>query len=344
MIRLFANYSYAGYEELYLGKISDVEDFRYYLPMLMVKEDELNSKPDDEELKREVSRLQSYPAILRHGMNDEATLPSGSFTLVSKPGFKSIYRHLGSNYIFVISDIVGQDHDEMGGGKRRNPFTMLFVGDHEDCPLLNSLAFEAVNNDYQVRSVLGGLFSYDAKANGLRFSLGAIIEYLESLRDREIKGFNLSSDAPLIILSPGYSLKNTLESQELEGKSIGNVYDSEGKLVRGMPLSLLSLNNPQPSISDHDSLQGSVSVEDDSKEVIPEIEERKGTSDWKGKVKNDVQRIKKTYNGMTSDARKLFWGAILVSALIGMVTVSVTKCSHNTKSNDNNSVSRTLLK
>lgn len=332
MIRFFTNYSYGGYEELYLGKLSDIDEFRYYLPMLPVKEDELQNSPDDEKLKKEVARLRTYPAILRHGTTSEATLPTGSFTLVSKPGFKSMYRRLGCHYLFVVSDIVGGEHDEMGGGQRRNPFTMLFVGEKEDCALLNSLAFEMIENEKQVRKVLGGLFSYDADANGLRFSLREIIEYLDSIRDRHIEGINLEVDAPLIVLSPGFSLENTLASQELQRKRIGNVYNAGGKLVRGKPLFLSSSEITGPDDDDHAVAKPE------------EPSERETRSDWKDKVKSSAKKIKKTYHGMSPEARHLLWGSVLVSFLIGVLTISVSKCSHNSKASKNCTISQTLSK
>lgn len=332
MIRFFTNYSYGGYEELYLGKLSDIDEFRYYLPMLPVKEDELQNSPDDEKLKEEVARLRTYPAILRHGTTSEATLPTGSFTLVSKPGFKSMYRRLGRHYLFVVSDIVGGDHDEMGGGQRRNPFTMLFVGEKEDCALLNSLAFEIIENEKQVRKVLGGLFSYDAEANGLRFSLREIIEYLDSFRDRHIEGINLEVDAPLIVLSPGFSLENTLTSQELQWKRIGSVYDAGGKLLRGEPLFLSRREITGP---------------DDAGPAVTKPEkpsERERESNWKDKVQSRAKIIKKTYHGMSPEARHLLWSSVLVSFLIGALTISVSKCSNNTKAGKNNTTSQTLSK
>lgn len=344
MIRLFTNYSFAGYEELYLGQISDLDEFRYYLPMLPVKEEELKNRPNDEELKREVARLCSYPAIIRHGTTKDATLPAGSFTLISKPGFKSMYRHLGSHYLFVVSDIIGGDHDEMGSGQRRNPFTMLFVGEHEDCSLLNSLAFEVIRNEMQVRKVLGGLFSYDAEANGLRFSLKEIISYLDSINDRHIEGINLEVDAPLIVISPGYSLENTLTSQGLKGKRIGSVYDAEGKLLRGTPLTISRLKKTGDVVGKDDKQQDD--PEDGGPEVTgpkkPFVQEKE--PNWKDKVKTNAKTIKKTYNGMTPEARKLLWSAILISFLIGVVTTSVSRCSHNTKANQDSIISHTFTK
>lgn len=344
MIRFFTNYSYGGYEELYLGKLSDIDEFRYYLPMLPVKEDELQNSPDDEKLKKEVARLRTYPAILRHGTTSEATLPTGSFTLVSKPGFKSMYRRLGHHYLFVVSDIVGGDHDEMGGGQRRNPFTMLFVGEKEDCALLNSLAFEMIENEKQVRKVLGGLFSYDAEANGLRFSLREIIEYLDSIRDRHIEGINLEVDAPLIVLSPWFSLENTLTSQELQGKRIGSVYDAGGKLLRGKPLFLSSREITGPAKNNDEEQQDNP---DESGPALTEPEkpsEQETISDWKDKVKSSAKRIKRIYHGMSPEARHLLWGSVLVSFLIGILTISVSKCSHNTKTSKNSTISQTLSK
>lgn len=344
MIRLFTNYSFAGYEELYLGQISDLDEFRYYLPMLPVKEEELKNRPNDEELKREVARLGSYPAIIHHGATNEATLPAGSFTLISKPGFKSMYRHLGSHYLFVVSDIIGGDHDEMGGGQRRNPFTMLFVGEHEDRLLLNSLAFEMIKNEMQVRKILGGLFSYDAEANGLRFSLKEIISYLDSINDRHIEGINLEVDAPLIVLSPGYSLENTLTSQELKGKRIGSVYDADGRLLRGKPLTISYPKKSSAEVSEGDKQQDN--PEDGGPEVtaLPKASVQEREPDWKDKVKANAKTIKKTYHGMTPEARQLLWNAILISFLIGVVTTSVSRCSHDTKANQDNIISHTFTK
>lgn len=237
MIRFFTNYSYGGYEELYLGNFNDKEEYRYYLPLLPVKQAKLVENPSDEKLKAEVERLLSYPLIQKHGNSSEAMLPEGSFTLISNPGYKVIYRRLGNSYIVSVSDIVGNDHDEMGGGQRGNPFTMLFVGEQEDYPVLDAIVWQMLKNEEEMRMFLGGLFSYDATANGLRFSLKELIEKLNTLKDIKVYGVKYEKDVPFMILSKGFTLNYTLEIQKLQHASLGSIYNDGGVLVRGTRIS-----------------------------------------------------------------------------------------------------------
>lgn len=337
MIRYFTNYSYGGYEELYLGNLNDPVDNTYYLPLLSVKSAMLAEHPDDVKLREEVKRLSEYPRILKHGETPEATLPTGTFTLISNPGFKAIYRKLGCYWVFVISDVIGGDHDEMGGGNRENPFTMIFVGEKEDTVVFEALAWQILTQEADVRKVLGGLFAYDPVANGLRFSVKDLNQYLASLQQRRIIGFSRSVDIPFIFLDNGFSLKYTLELQNLKDETLGSVYNSTGALVSGAALRLA----PDDGIKENPDGTGEGKRESGKKE--DGAREGKNGNDAGGiglednaekssiivKARKTIKRMGHTYDGMSPDARKLLLGAILVSFLLGGITATLSGCGHH---------------
>ncbi len=233
MIRYFTNYSYGGYEELYLGNSEDKEEFRYHLPLLQSKKARLADDPTNKKLADDVERLSKYVLIQKNGVSPVGTLPEGSFTIISNPGYKTICRRLGNQFVVAISDVASEDHDEMGGGMRENPFTMLFVFDIDDTSQMDVFLFQLLEKEGEWRSFISSLFIYDPMANGLRFSLGALNDTIKALETVCVSGINHRADIPLIVLEKNYNLNYSLQVQKLEGKSIGTAYDAEGKLLKG---------------------------------------------------------------------------------------------------------------
>lgn len=259
MIRFFTNYSYGGYEELYLGSYEDKEKYRYHLPLLPNKKARLADDPTNKKLEDEVERLSQYVLIQKNGATAAGTLPQDAFTIISNAGYKIICRRLESQFVVAISDVASEDHDEMGGGKRENPFTMLFVFDKEDTSLMDALLYQLLEKEADWRALISSLFVYDPIANGLRFSLGELNKALKALEKMRVSGMNHQVDVPMVVLEKNYELAYTLEVQKLGGKSLGSVYDAEGKLLRGADLVLDADgdeeqeqdgdgNNPQPPV------------------------------------------------------------------------------------------------
>lgn len=238
MIRYFTNYSYGGYEELYLGNSEDKEDYRYHLPLLQSKRAKLADDPTNKKLADDVERLSQYVLIQKNGVTPIGTLPEGSFTIISNPGYKTICRRLGNQFVVAISDVASEDHDEMGSGMRENPFTMLFVFDIDDANLMDVFLFQLLEKEEKWRSFISSLFIYDPMVNGLRFSLGALNDTIKALETICVSGINHSADIPLIVLEKNYNLNYSLQVQKLEGKSIGTAYDTEGKLLKGSAIIL----------------------------------------------------------------------------------------------------------
>lgn len=236
MIRFFTNYSYGGYEELYLGSYADREQFRYHLPLLPIKKAKLADDPSNKKLADEVERLSQYVLIQKNGKTDEGTLPEGAFTIISNPGYSIICRRCDDQFVVAVSDVASDDHDEMGGGKRENPFTMLFVFNQEDTHLMDALLYELLTKEEMWRDLICHLFVYDPTANGLRFSLGDLNQALKKLETVSIAGINHKTDVPLIVLENNYQLDYTLEIQKLTGKSVGVAYDAKGELLKGTAL------------------------------------------------------------------------------------------------------------
>ena len=244
MIRFFTNYSYGGYEELYLGCYEDQEEYRYHLPLLANKKAKLANDPTNKKLADEVERLSQYVLIQKNGKTLAGTLPEGAFTIISNPGYKTICRRLGSQFVVAISDVASEDHDEMGSGKRENPFTMLFVFDKEDTNLMDVLLYQLLEKESDWRVFISSLFVYDPIANGLRFSLGALNQTIKALETIHVAGINHKVDVPMIVLEENYQLAYTLEVQKLERKTLGTVFDATGKMLRGTGLVLTDMTKP----------------------------------------------------------------------------------------------------
>ena len=243
MIRFFTNYSYGGYEELYLGSNDDKEEYRYHLPLLPSKKAKLAEDPTNKKLADEVERLSQYVLIQKNGTTPTGTLPEGAFTIISNPGYKVICRRLGSQFVVALSDVASDDHDEMGGGQRENPFTMLFVFDKENCGVMDALLYQLLVNEASWRTLISGLFVYDPVANGLRFSLGGLNKAIKDLESIHVSGVNHESDVPMVVLEKNYQLAYTLEVQKLVGKSLGSAYNADGKLIKGTSLALKDMED-----------------------------------------------------------------------------------------------------
>lgn len=236
MIRYFTNYSYGGYEELYLGSYEDQEEYRYHLPLLANKKARLADAPTNKKLADEVERLSQYVLIQKNGKTPTGTLPEGAFTIISNAGYKTICRRLGGQFVMAISDVASEDHDEMGSGRRENPFTMLFVFDKEDTSLMDALLYQLLEKEADWRALISSLFVYDPIANGLRFSLGELNQAIKTLETVHVSGVNHKADVPMIVLEKNYQLAYTMEVQQLKGKSLGAAYNAEGILLKGAGL------------------------------------------------------------------------------------------------------------
>ena len=266
MIRFFTNYSYGGYEELYLGSNLDKEEYRYYLPLLANKKARLAENPNNEKLATEVERLSKCVLIQKNGETQEGTLPKESFTIISNQGYRTICRRTGSLYIVAIGDVVGSDHDEMGSS-RGIPFTMLFILDSEDKDLLDALLWKLVHKEEYMRNLLGNLFVYDPVVNGLRFSLAKLVSELKSLESLHVTGIDHSADIPLIVLEKDFTLAYAMEVQKIEGLKVGAAYSPDGTLIKGNHVEAnFSRGNNQKEfvLTDEDKQQVKVQKTDDA--------------------------------------------------------------------------------
>lgn len=247
MIRYFTNYSFGGYEELYLGSIADQEEYRFHLPLLENKKARLADDPSNKRLADEVERLSQYVLIQKNGKTPEGTLPAEALTIISNGGYDVICRRVGRLFVVAVSDVASEDHDEMGGGMRENPFTMLFVFDLEDANVMDALLDQLLKKEKQWRNLISSLFTYDPIANGLRFSLGELNSAIKALESTTVTGFNHQADVPLIVLEKNFKLDYALEVQKLEGKKVGAAYDDEGKLLKGTNVVVKNKTTPEPT-------------------------------------------------------------------------------------------------
>ena len=320
MIRIFTNYSYGGYEELFLGTYGDSEEYKYHLPLLPVKEKKLEADPNNAKLRSEVERLLEYPLIKRHGVDQESTLPTGTFEIISQPGYKTIYRRLGKYGLLVIADVKGNDHDEMGGGMRDNPFTMIFVCDEDgDYVILDSLANQLIKKEKETRSFIGGLFSYDPQANGLRFSLKEISDFLTQIQESPSPNFSKKNEIFLLILEGGFNLNNTCESLKTEVCSVGLAYDAHMNIVREEK----EVTTPSPEENEKINQIKINGNKDKRKEEDTISQGTKVDVIKQGKV--NVTDIKKNDIEESSQLKKLLWTIASIVVIIAIVSY-IIKC------------------
>lgn len=320
MIRIFTNYSYGGYEELFLGTYGDPEEYKYHLPLLPVKEKKLEADPNNEKLRSEVERLLEYPLVKRHGVDQESTLPTGTFEIISQPGYKTIYRRLGRYGLLVIADVKGNDHDEMGGGMRDNPFTMIFVSDDDcDYDVLDSLANQLIKKEKETRNIIGGLFSYDPKANGLRFSLKEISDFLTQIQKSPSPNFSKKSEIFLLILEGGFNLNNTCESLKIEVSSVGLAYDAYMNNVREAK----EVTTPDPE--DHEKInQLKINGNGEKKKKEDTVNQRTNVNVIKQRSVN-VTDVKQNSIEESGQLKKILWAIASIIVVIAIVSY-IIKC------------------
>lgn len=352
MIRYFTNYSYGGYEELYLGSYEDQEEYRYHLPLLANKKAKLADDPTNKKLSDEVERLSQYVLIQKNGKTTEGTLPEGAFTIISNPGYKTICRRLGSQFVVAVSDVASEDHDEMGGGKRENPFTMLFVFDEENTSLMDALLYQLLEKETDWRALISSLFVYDPIANGLRFSLGELNQAIKTLETVHVSGVNHKADVPMIVLEKNYELAYTMEIQKLKGKSLGAAYNAEGTLLKGAGLVAHSETTPVPDTDEGENAKQKTDpdqkplspvdinafrkqIETELRPIISKEEREKVTHELRQKYLKEMEQKEMEF---IAERKRLIY--INIGAIVGVVAILfllfLRTCSGNQKDNSAN--------
>lgn len=221
MIHYYSYYSVGGYKDMYLGN-SGMNDCRstYYLPLLPVLETEV-AENDDKSKREEIARLRVLPKINLVTAQERLGLPAVATSITTRGCYSMIYTHLeGDKYAIIIHDVVNDSKDSSG---RAIPFLVLFMSDStSDLQTMNKLATYISANMKTARVKLGSFFRYDVDANGLRFELQQMNEWVNSVVENEhalLKHVNskiLTLEAKpnmvtLLITRNGISVKKALE-------------------------------------------------------------------------------------------------------------------------------------
>lgn len=199
MIRYYTYYNYGGYKSLYLGDDKDTNEYRYFLPLLPILEKKVQENPEDETLKEKVDEMKSLPHLEVITVSSKNHYSAEASNAITHGGYKMIYRtSQGGRRFIALRDIKG-DNDDYG---REASFMMLWESDsNSDIPMMDALACYIMSKCVKFEQGLSGLFSYNAKYNGLRFSVGEMNRILNGRK--EFLDYKNLTEGPLI-----QSLKN----------------------------------------------------------------------------------------------------------------------------------------
>lgn len=167
MINYYAYYSHGGFKDMLAGGQHDAAERTYHLPLV-------DSGIDKDPSKADVPRIK----ILGEGNDD--SLPAAIVRLVSNGGYDVFYsRDMDGRSVLVVRDVNGVEKDDNG---RRIPFVMELVGDKSDSETLAKAAAYFLNDVGSADRILGLLFHYDPKLNGLCFENKKLTDWLASLK------------------------------------------------------------------------------------------------------------------------------------------------------------------
>lgn len=232
MIKFYAYYNYGGYKDFYLGTISDVDEYKYFLPLLNVYEQTLKDKQDDE-LYARVKHQRDLPKIIAlSDFTEQYNYPDAAKIMMSHSGYKILYKKVDSaHYVLAIRDISGSA-DNYG---RRTPFNVMMIGDKgEDKTQLDYIAEYARQNLMDFETFLNTLFENDFEENGLKVrmkELNTKINHIISNRMELPDYYMQNKDVPLIVLSRGMRLASAVKEQNISKHDIAVCYNVDGELL-----------------------------------------------------------------------------------------------------------------
>lgn len=236
MIKYYAYYNHGGYKDFYIGSSEEEVMSKYFLPLLLVHENTLKTKPEDEELRKMVEHQRELPKmVVLSDQTAECNYPSQARIMMSHGGYKVLYRNLGcSQSVLAIRGISGSK-DVYG---RETPFNIMFVGnDRDDLKKMDILAEYIRNNLFSFESVVSSIFDNDIKENGLRCDVGKLREKLNDIIEN---GTPLSIDnginpsVRMLVISNRSMLNSAIKEQSLNSREIGTCCTSEGTVLFSM--------------------------------------------------------------------------------------------------------------
>ncbi len=211
---------------MYLGNNAGDICATYFLPLLPIME---NRRSDDD--LRKIEELKNLRQIEVLTTGNSCGFPNECNYHFSHGGYIAIYRTLEKNKTcLAIRDIVGTRRDEEG---RNIPFNLLFVADgEEDVALLDGCALDVKNNFAEWYSFFSQLFSYDIKANGIKFDLPAVLEKIQNTNSTQSFEHTPGYVDYLMIEGRGYT-DIALKEQDLRKEKISCIVDKKANELYG---------------------------------------------------------------------------------------------------------------
>ena len=232
MIKYYTYYNYGGYKDLYLGCQQDLEDYRYFLPLLSVHEQLLLTEPDEDK-QIIVERQKKLPKVT---VLSDATVtynyPSAARILMSHAGYKMLYRKLNATtWGLVLRDIMGPK-DSYG---RQTPYNMMFIGEHpEDQKSLDVLAEYIRCNMPSFMDFLNTIFENDLVENGLKVYMQKLnneVERIITTASPLVIEESFIHSVRLAILPSDSNLSDLLREQNISKHDIALCYGITGNII-----------------------------------------------------------------------------------------------------------------
>lgn len=234
MLKYYSFYSVGGYKEFFLGDLENNAEYTYYFPLLSILEEEARNT---ESVTERVEKLKALPKIGQISESNTFGLPGSAQLMFTDKGYKLLYRHLeGDTYALAIKDINNNATDDVG---KPTPFLFVILGEgNKDVQSLNVLAAYFANNLTKVQATIAGFIGMNQELNGLEFNnaqcnawVNGILEEQKSKNVITTEGtitLNGSQGAtPLLVLPEGWTEKEAVAEQELNGKNVNCVAEKD---------------------------------------------------------------------------------------------------------------------
>ena len=234
MLKYYTFYSVGGYKEFFLGDLENKAEFTYYFPLLSILEEEAKNT---ESVTERVEKLKALPKIGQISESDTFGLPGSAQLMFTDKGYKLLYRHLeGDTYALAIRDISNNATDDVG---KPTPFLFVILGEgNKDVQSLNVLAAYFANNLTKVQATIAGFIGMNQELNGLEFSNAQCNAWVNGILEEQKSKNVITTEGtitlkggqgatPLLVLPEGWTEKEAVAEQELNGKNVNCVAEKD---------------------------------------------------------------------------------------------------------------------
>lgn len=232
MIRYYAYYNFGGYKDFYLGCQQDTDDFKYYLPLLSIREQELQNSTDEGSW-LEVNRQKQFPKLIVLSDNTvEYNYPTNMRILMSHAGYKLMYRQFDQdNFVLALRDIPGTS-DAYG---RSTPYSVMLWGNSiDDKHSLDIIAEYMRSNLSSVENFFNTILEYDQTENGLRCNIKSLNNEVQRICLLNLSFSveeQIKKTVRMAIIPSGMNLSKMLSEQGLQKSDIAVCYDTNQHII-----------------------------------------------------------------------------------------------------------------